>query len=220
MKSSVSAALAGLLLLPGSALATPVAVYSNFGPGDSFLNSVHDVLNQTGYLEHAARFVVPTGTNFFFTGVDVAIQDALIVNEGQESQLSVRLWSDEGGQPGTILESMITDVIAPSPNVLVQHIESNTSATALLHGTPYWISLAAIQPGRVGWFTNSTETGGYALNDPSRGVPWLVIDSAGAGAFRVYGEPTLVPEPSSVGLLGLGLLGFATLRRQVRGGSS
>jgi hypothetical protein len=199
----LAALLGSCILLSATATATSqVVAYSNFGPGDSFKNSVHDVLNQHGYLEHAARFLVPAGPDLAFASVDLPISDSLIENEGLESQLSVRLWSDDQGQPGTILESIVTDVIARPPNALVQRVQSS-ARTTLRQGTPYWISLAAINPGRVNWFVNSTETGGYALNDPVRGIPWLVIDSAEAGAFRVFGE--VIPEPSTGLLLSCGL---------------
>jgi hypothetical protein len=36
------------------------------------------------------------------------------------------------------------------------------------------------------------------------------------GSFEVAGTPTSVPEPASVGLFGLGLLGLAALRRRAR----
>ena len=52
-----------VLSLGATARATPAVVYSNFGPGDSVANSIHDVLNQQAYAEHAARFFVPMGTN-------------------------------------------------------------------------------------------------------------------------------------------------------------
>jgi PEP-CTERM motif len=187
--------------------AVPVVIYSNFGPGDSVKNSVDDVLNQQSYGEHAARFFVPTGTNFTFTGIDVPIQDALAENERIESQLSIRLWTDDAAQPGTLLESMATDVIQLPPGYLIQHVDS-TSNTTLLQNNYYWISLAAVNPGRVAWFVNNTETGGYALKWPTSGAAWLVIDTAAAGAFRVFGEAALVPEPTTLCLGTMAVIGM------------
>jgi hypothetical protein len=147
--------------------AMPEVVYSNFGPGDSVENSIHHVLNEFGYLEHAARFHVPAGTDFRFTGVDVAIVEA---TEFGESHVSVRLWSNNAGQPDTILESMTTEVLGRGPNYVVQQVES-TLNTTLRQNNDYWISLAAINPGSVGWLTNATQRGGYALSDSAREIP-------------------------------------------------
>jgi hypothetical protein len=201
-----------VLFLGAHAKAAPVVIDTNFGPGDSVANSVHDVVNQQGYIEHAARFFVPTGTNFTFTGIEVPISDALAANEGIESQLSIRLWTDDVGQPGTLLESMTTDVNNFFAGYLIQHVDS-TSNSILLQNKYYWISLAAINPGRVGWFVNNTETGGYAFKSPNE-APWLVIDTANAGAFRVIGEAAPVPEPTTLYLGTVAAIGMRWRRRR------
>ena len=202
-----------VLFIGAHAKATPVVIDTNFGPGDSVANSVHDVLNQQSYGEHAARFFVPTGTNFTFTGIEVPISDALAANEGIESQLSIRLWTDDVGQPGTLLESMTTDVNNFFAGYLIQHVDS-TSNTTLLQNNYYWISLAAINPGRVAWFVNNTETGGYALKSPSSEAPWRVFETAAAGAFRVFGEAALVPEPITLYLGIMAVIGMLWRRRR------
>ena len=69
-------ALAITISIATKSYAAQVVVYSNLGPGDSFGNSVHDVLNMTSYLSHAAGFLVsPGGSNFLFTSIDLVIQE-------------------------------------------------------------------------------------------------------------------------------------------------
>jgi hypothetical protein len=155
---------------------------------------------------------VPTGSNFTFTGIDVPIQDALAENERIESQLSISLWTDDTAQLGTLLESMATDIIQLPPGYLIQHVDSRSNTT-LIQNNFYWISLAAIYPGRVGWFVNNTETGGYAFKSPN-GAPWLVIDTANAGAFRVFGEAAPVPEPTTLCLGTMAVIGMLWRRRR------
>jgi hypothetical protein len=195
----------------GGASATPIVVYSNLSADDSFGNTVHDVLNLAAYLEHAAGFVVPTGTNFLLTGIDLPVHDAI-----SNSQLSITIWTEQAGQPGAVLETIVVDVIASSPDRYLQHI-TTTGSTTLQQGETYWISASAINPGRIAWFTNSTGAGRYALtSDSSHSSAWTVIDdpvAAPQGAFRILGEAVPVPEPSAAFLVALGLIAIAKQRR-------
>jgi len=188
----------------------PRIIYSNFGPVQ---NSTHDVVNQDGYLEHAARFVVPSNLDFRFIGVDLAIDDTLFANEGLESELIVKLWSDTDGQPGSILESAVTDVANVTPGYLIQRVDSLFGTTLLTRSHAYWISLAATHPGRVAWFVNNGQIGGSALRNDPQQTDWVVSED---GISWPQGTLRVVPEPGGDLMLRagvLGLLGLAGWRR-------
>jgi hypothetical protein len=203
---------ATLLLSAGSSSAVPLVVYSNFGPDDSFWNTIHDVVNQGGFLEHGARFTIPSGPGFHFTGVDLVISDV-----AGESTLHVTLWSDSNGSPGAIMEDIRTgvDLTSTPQQGQFQHVASTVN-TILSGGDSYWISLSVEAGGRVGWKTNNTGASFIGVKgEPGPDATWTVINdpvAAPQGTFRVLGA--IIPEPSTAALLGLGLVGLAAGRRR------
>jgi hypothetical protein len=98
------------------------------------------------------------------------------------------IWSDEAGQPTLALQSTIVDVLSSSNTAVIQHVAVR-GGLIVQKGEVLWLSVAAVNPGRLAWFVNSTSVGGFAEGrDPSHIAPWQVIDTASAGAFRIVGE--------------------------------
>jgi len=135
------------------------------------------------YVEHAGRFVVQPEGMFSVTGIDLPIQDAR-----PPSRVMLTIWSDEAGQPTLALQSTIVDVLSSSNTAVIQHV-AVSGGLVVQKGEVLWVSVAAVNPGRLAWFVNSTSVGGFAEGrDPSHVAPWQVIDTAEAGAFRIVGE--------------------------------
>jgi len=151
-------------------------------------------------LAFAGPFVSPTITG----DVDISIAD------------------DDGGLPGTSLESWSVDV--PQGNGLFDL--SDTTGLVLTAGTTYWIVASpASDTTFAGWNFNDTDaSGAMAVNV---GGVWLPVDLAASNcgpdpcalpAFEVTGNAVAAPEPSSLLLMGIGLLGITFLRRKYEDG--
>jgi len=145
------------------------------------------------------------GADYFLDQVDVAIR-----NVQDDDQVDVMITDDNGGIPGTILEQ--TSVIAPGTAGVVTATFAGT--TQLSSGQQYWLWLSAYDDGYSAW--NWNDQGDTALKaqsmDLSSGGSWSPSIGNTRGAYRVEG--TLVPEPGTFVLLGLGAVGLVLYRRR------
>ena len=92
------------------------------------------------------------------------------LNEGIESTLSINLHTDNGGEPGTIIEQLnTTENILPGP--LNNYLFTPSSTVNLNANTTYWLSSFVVNPGNYGWgVTNSpnqTSPGAWTIGDES-----------------------------------------------------
>jgi hypothetical protein len=212
----------GILIAGIAALANAGVIYSNLGPGDSFLTSGWVVgMRTTPFgstsLETAAAFT--PASNSIFTGVEIAI-DLL----GPPGDLTIALMvAGSSGTPETVLEKFVV----PGPMT-----PSLVSVQSIMHlgfnaGTEYWLDISATSTAAVWLDNNQGATGPVASNQNGQGFV-LLTDFAGnpplQPAFRVFsgdslrvfsmGEAADVPEPSNFILVVAGLLFIAVLLHQ------
>jgi len=199
MKRLILAFLMGsvFLILPGQAPAAVIT--STFGPGDSYNGGISWSVIATQDI--AMPFTVTGGSNYTFTSVELALSAA-------SGDLNILLLSDSAGLPGGVIESMtVTD---PSG------ITTATSAIfpTLVAGTTYWIATQYVSGGYVGgWNWNDQGLSGPLAFSGNSGASWFSNDGT-FPAFRVNGDTAAVPEPGSLTLLGLGLLGLVAWRKR------
>ena len=124
------------------------------------------------------------------------------------------LRSAPGGTPGAVLESFSVDNAMGSfgnfnPPILV----NSTVQPLLTAGTPYWLIAATTGDTVAAWNWNSIGDTGPHASSTNGGAFTVGTDTR--GAFRVTVGTAAVPEPSTLALTGLGMLGMAAwLRRR------
>lgn len=189
-------------------------IVSTFGPGQSYNTGWSWNIGSSGLpadqQEIAASFV-PAG-DYFLDSIDFAAR-----------------WLDGTNQLTVYLESGAT----PPDDLAASAIESwsftNLSslatvytATSLDHplltaGTTYWVVLSAddLVNTLAGWCWNDQGIIGFSLRHTAVG-PWAVNSGAATPAFDVNGTPAFagVPEPGTLTLLGMGIVGMASLLRR------
>jgi len=184
-------------------------VYSNLGPGNAYSGEAG--LNVRSDLEWAAAFT-PKG-DFSLTQIDVAFTCSNCSTASNSGMLSLEGSNSHGLPDGMPLESFtLTDLprsplsCASSPPCVIQpsQIAMSTKPVNLFNGTDYWLVASAINPTINAWRSNIVgATVPVAINQ-GHGFTFF---STTAPAFAVLGTP--VPEPATLGLMVLGLLGGA-----------
>ena len=197
------------ICLSGIASADTV-VYSNLGPGNSYNTSPGTGWGVSAFQDVAAGF---TGTGVNLSEVNVALSSEAV---GTKSVL-IELLADSGGTPDTtnILEQWTVNNIPTDP------LSQLFDLTSVLHpflasGTQYWLSaFPGANDTNAGWNWNSTGATGFEFRDPQIGPSWLTASGLRpTPAFSIIG---VVPEPSSLMLLGSGALGLlGMIRRKLR----
>ena len=119
--------------------------------------------------------------------------------------VDVMLMSDAGGLPGSSLETIHLTNIPTGPSLVTAISPAHTLLTP---GTDYWLAAVASNDSYFSWMMNNQGQANdlaYRLDHGSGPLAW---QSAGPGnpdvAFSI--SPTAVPAPSSLGLLGVGML--------------
>jgi hypothetical protein len=204
MKKVIISIITCFLLCSGSALADTV-VYNSFGAGDTY-RSNGDAIG-TGQVI-AVNF---TGSGLFLTEADLAFYST----SGTPSVI-VKLLGDNGGLPNsaTVVEQWTVSGIPTYPTSQIFNLPSSTNVL-LASGITYWLG---VFPGAsdtsVGWNINSQGFIGeaYSYDGSSWNYSWSYNP-----VFRIEGTASLpVVEPSSLLLLGLGLVGLAGVRRKIK----
>jgi hypothetical protein len=215
------AALLGLLSI-GAAHAQ-VVLFNNFAPGNVVTPEGGDGSEWTyssRAVKSAEEFSVPNGSNFVLSSVTLGLQ---LENNTDPSNFSLNLYSNNGGAPGSLIQTLATGTSGISPDAQAVTFTAPTGIT-LNAGQNYWIEMnpLTINTGSsannndvIWWFTQQPVNSTYAVAEagPS-GVYFAWSTGTGPGPNMLVDATAVVPETSTWALLlgGLGLLACWRLR--------
>jgi PEP-CTERM motif len=206
---------ATLSILAAAALPSHAdTIYSTFEPGHTF-NSMAYV---TGTIEVGDESVnqliaapfIPTETA---TLSDAVLAMRKIAGKG-DGPVTVFIESSSAGAPDAILDTL-TQVGGLTTTPLPVDFTCS-SCSVLDAGTMYF--LVAFQPdpsSQSGWNLALSTTGTiYSNNNGRLTGAWNQDPNSPLAAFEVNGDPAATPEPSTLVLLGTGVLGLAGMVRR------
>ncbi|MDZ4858645.1 MAG: PEP-CTERM sorting domain-containing protein [Candidatus Hydrogenedentes bacterium] len=130
------------------------------------------------------------------------------------------IYSDDGGEPGTVLHTFTDPVVRTDTGDLTFgeytefEYQMDVSPVELTAGTTYWLAIQ--NDVDCNWFWSITDFSGGDAHQKLQN--WTNQDVE--LAFNLTGPDTngaIVPEPASLSLLGMGLVGFALRRRFTAG---
>jgi hypothetical protein len=212
--------IASLTLLAAATIAAHAdTIYSQFGPGHTFIS--------TGYLMGAvtagtpqnqliASPFIPTETATL-TDAILAMRSGVLAFPGN-NPVTVFIESSVAGAPGAIIDTLTQVGTLSSTASLVDF--TCASCSVLDAGTMYF--LVAYQPDSEtsdAWNLVDLTTKGTVFDNQvgSPTGPWSDDPNSFLPAFEVNGTtaaPGVTPEPSSLVLLGTGILGLANAARR------
>ena len=207
-RSVLCASVALGALLAGAALpARADSIYSNFGSGlQSNWLTTGEVYQYTG-----ADLFTPTASG---TLTQVVLQ---IYTASGSPNLTVYLDSDNGGVPGSVLDTLTTTQTLPSQGNQAPITFTCSVCSQLTVGTNYFVLLTNPTPGTLAGWIESNSYGYLEGYDTYQG--WQNINYDALGALEVDAT-TAVPEPASLILVLTGLLAIAGLFLRGRGATA
>jgi hypothetical protein len=221
LKLSRAILAASLFTVLAVAPASSQVVFSTFGAGSTFGALSPAIVFSVGPSNPSENFdansFVWSGSAATLSSVDFAGQ----TQNGDLGPVTVSLLHGTSIGTATLVESWTQSGAAASSD----QIFSLTSLTdaALVHGDTYWFELSIAQappPNNYNWAWNlsSTTTGTVATYN---GTSWTTTGSATDFAFDVKANAvgtlqSVTPEPATMSLMALGLVGIAGVRRRKR----
>jgi hypothetical protein len=197
------------------ALAGPVradVIYSNLGPGESYRQT-------SGLGESGPSSGLGAGriaSHFTVGGLDASFDNArlalgLLVGT---NEIDLRLYTDNGGRPGTVLETIHAS--GPMPPFRAYGsghlVEFNSSLhPSLQAGGTYWLLPFASGDTYAGWNWSLGFSEQLAGSNEEEPTTWTLFRDP-PGAFEVNGTPSPAPEPSCLMLAGVGALALLLCR--------
>jgi MYXO-CTERM domain-containing protein len=205
------------LALSVACLDAGTVIYSNLGPGNSYLaDSAWDVTGPSsgdGFQSMAAPFT--PSSNYSLAQIDAAL-----VSFGGPNTITLSLNADSGGAPGAVIESWVINGL-PASGASGSPVQTVTPvSTVLLNaGTQYWVVALATGVANDGWDESNLGAGGQEAVQSSTAGGWLVESYGQPPAFDVQGNlpsqlPSQTPEPATWVLAAAGLLAAGLLRRR------
>ena len=202
--ATLSAALGvALFMFTETAGATPVTIFSDFGPGNSYTSGIGwTVAGQAagGSFQSVAMPFTSSG-DYQLSQIDIALSFA----DGTNSAV-VTLNSDSSGMPGGVLMTWNLLNLPAFGNCCVVETLSPSSPLLLSSGAQYWlVSNPGTSDTHDAW--NFNELGATGLVMLNNGNGFFIAPHSEMGAFDVLGEAgTEVPEPATALLTAGGLL--------------
>ncbi len=185
-------------------------------------------LSQSNSFFETVSFFQWTGKSFTTGSGSYNLNSATLLFQqlsGASPDLFVRLYSDNSGQPGTVITNFTNP--ASITTTLANNTFTLATPQALAANTTYWLVSGISSLTGLGYFwgvansNNKTGLPGWTIDDGfvasfDQSASWNIVPTGVPLQFSLEGTensppPTSVPEPGSVvALLGLGGLGLAS----------
>jgi hypothetical protein len=203
-------------------LAAPVVsradtiVFTNLGAGLTYNTGAANFVGNAfdGNLYGEGNTFTPT-INSKLSSIDIAL--SCMFSGGCPDTFTVSLETNSGDAPSTILENFF--VTGTSLGLLGSNnapiVLTSILKPTLANGTQYWVTVTSDINDSIGWNLNSTVDANDEAISTNGGLAWFSPSGLTPGAYEVNGATTttITPEPSSLGLMFIGLLSLAAGRR-------
>ncbi len=211
-------ALASLMGVPVASSAATAAAFSNFGSGFSYDTTEGNTVGNDGQND-GVPFAEGDTFSPSFTGPLVSLQIALSCAFACPNNFTVSLNNDNGGQPGTAIESFMYagTTLGTLGNNNTPVVLTSVLQPVLTGGTAYWVE---VQPDSsnadsIAWNLNLTGDSSSEAISTDGGATWFAPSGQTPGAYEVNAT---TPEPASLGLLLGGGLLLGLFRKKLRVG--